>query len=234
MRLGINTLVLLGASLLLITGCAERDGQEVKIDLPEEELGAFIDEKDSPQEESESLSALERGQWKEFAVYIDSGYFKNHFIPSGWMGDHGDIKFNPNWKEGVHSRRSCIKVTYTAEARQGNSWAGMYWQNPENNWGMRKGVGFDLRSAKALTFWARGEQGGEIVREFKMGGISGAYPDTDTASVGPIALTSEWKEYTIDLSDMDLSYIIGGFCWVASALDNPEGMTFYLDDIVYK
>ena len=61
-----------------------------------------------------------------------------------------------------------------------------------------------------------------------------AYPDTDTASMGPIALTQEWKEYTIDLTGMDLSYIIGGFCWVVSAMDNPEGMVFYLDDIIYE
>jgi hypothetical protein len=150
------------------------------------------------------------------------------------MGDHGDMRYNPNWKENVHSRKSCIKITYTAKSSQGNGWAGVYWQNPENNWGMRENVGFDLNMAKKLSIWARGEKGGEVIREFKMGGISGAYPDSDAASIGPITLTNEWKEYAIDLTGMDLSYIIGGFCWVASAMDNPDGMTFYLDDIIYE
>ena len=217
----------------IAAGCATQKEEEVKIELPEEELAAFVEGGDL-EGEVKSLTSLDRGEWKGFAVYVDSGYFKNHFIPSGWMGDYGDIKINPNSKDNVHSRRSCIKITYTAQARQGNSWAGIYWQNPENNWGMREGGGFDLSQATKLTFWARGEKGGEIIREFKMGGISGAYPDTDSTSMGPISLATEWKQYTMDLADMDLSYIIGGFCWVASAMDNPEGMVFYLDDIIYE
>ncbi len=230
----ISVLLVVCLFAFIASGCAkERLEEEVTIDLPEEELGIFVGEEEA-EEEAKGFSSLERGEWKGFVVYIDHGYFKNHFIPSGWMGDHGDIKFNPNWKEDVHSRNSCIKIEYTAEATQGNSWAGIYWQNPENNWGMRKDGGFNLSPATKLTFWARGENGGEVIREFKMGGISGAYPDTDSASIGPVVLTKEWKEYIIDLTGMDLSYITGGFCWVASAMDNPDGMVFYLDDIIYE
>ncbi len=214
-------------------GCAEKPEEEVKIELPDEEMVLFTEEEED-EEDLKGSSALTRGEWKGFPVYVDSSYFKNHYIPSGWMGDYGDMRINPNWKENVHSRKSCIKITYSAAAKQGNGWAGMYWQNPENNWGMRKGGGYDLSPAKKLTFWARGEKGGEMIREFKMGGISGAYPDSDSSSIGPLVLTPEWKEYTIDLEGMDLSYIIGGFCWVASAMDNPDGMTFYLDDIAYE
>jgi len=202
---------------------------EVTIDLPEEELGAG-----ELAESAKGTTTLQRGEWKGFPVYLDNGYFKNHYIPSGWMGDHGDLRINPNWKENVHSRKSCLKIGYTAKASQGNNWAGFYWQNPENNWGMKEGAGFDLSQATKLTFWARGETGEEVIREFKMGGISGAYPDSDTASLGPIVLTQEWEKYTIDLTGMDLSHIIGGFCWVASAMDNPDGATFYLDDIIYE
>lgn len=239
-RRSIGVLLILCAFTIVMSGCTKEEAfeevfeQDVELELPEEELDMLINDEGMVEEEPEGLSSLERGEWQSFAVYIDSGYFKNHFIPSGWMGDYGDIKINPNYKENVHSRRSCMRIEYTAKGRQGNSWAGMYWQNPENNWGMRKGGGFDLSSATKLTLWARGEKGGEIIREFKMGGISGAYPDTDTASIGPIALTTEWKKYTIDLTGLDLSYIIGGFCWVASAMDNEEGMVFFLDDIIYE
>jgi hypothetical protein len=218
--------------MLTVSGCARQE-EEVTLDLPEEELSAFADEEEA-EEESKGLSSLQRGEWKGFPVYIDNGYFRNHFIPSGWMGDYGDMRYNPNWKKNVHSRKSCIRIQYTAESSQGNGWSGIYWQNPENNWGMRPNSGFDLSEAEELTFWARGEKGGEVIREFKIGGISGAYPDTDSVSIGPITLTQEWKEYTIDLEDMDLTYIIGGFCWVASSMDNPGGMVFYLDDIVYE
>jgi len=126
-----------------------------------------------------------------------------------------------------------IKVTYRPNVSQGARWAGMYWQNPPNNWGEKKG-GFDLTGAKKLTFWARGENGGERIEEVKMGGINGTYPDSDIASAGPIILTRDWQQYSIDLLGKDLSYISGGFVWATNLDVNPNGCTFYLDDIRYE
>ncbi|MFH1753568.1 MAG: hypothetical protein ABH875_05240, partial [Candidatus Omnitrophota bacterium] len=185
----------IGLLTFVISGCAQQE-EEVIINLPEEELSAFMSDEEVVEDEAQGLSSLQRGEWKGLPIYLDYGYFRNHFIPSGWMGDHGDMKINPNWKENPYSRKSCIKIGYTAKSSQGNGWSGVYWQNPENNWGMRPNVGFDLTPAKKLTFWARGDKGGEVIREFKMGGISGAYPDTDSASIGPVTLTPEWKQYT--------------------------------------
>ena len=87
---------------------------------------------------------------------------------------------------------------------------------------------------RKLTFWARGEKGGERIEEFKMGGISGPYPDSATASIGPLILTPEWKQYAIDLVGKDLSHVIGGFAWSANLDNNPNGCTFYLDEIRYE
>ncbi len=53
--------------------------------------------------------------------------------------------------------------------------------------------------ATRLTFWGRGENGGERVHEFRIGGIIGQYPDSDVATLSNIRLTKEWKQYTIDL-----------------------------------
>jgi|YNPMSStandDraft_1061717.scaffolds.fasta_scaffold14914_2 hypothetical protein len=167
-----------------------------------------------------------------FYVYKDRISRENHYIPSGWMGDYGDIKLNENWKENPKDGMSCIKIEYSAKRAQGQGWAGIYWQNPANNWGTVKG-GFDLRGATKLTFYARGEKGGEIC-EFKMGGIRGEYSDSDAATTGPVALTKGWKKYTIDLKGLDLSYISGGFCWVITANDNPDGAVIYIDEIVYE
>lgn len=172
-------------------------------------------------------------EFKRFNVFTDANARDNHYIPSGWMGDYGDMKFERAWKENPHSGTTCIKVTYTAEQKQGAGWAGIYWQNPANNWGTKPG-GFDLTGAKKLVFWTRGGKGGEVIAEFKVGGITGEYSDSDQASIGPITLTTEWKRYEIDLTGLDLSYISGGFCWAASAMDNPDGFTLYLDDIYYE
>jgi hypothetical protein len=179
-------------------------------------------------------------QWKSpkndgfFYVYSDQRASGNHFIPSGWMGDYSDIRFDDSSTENPHSGDTCIKITYSAKASQGSGWAGLYWQAPANNWGNSTAGGYNLRGKKRLTFWARGAKGGEVISEFKVGGIGGSRGDSDSASTGSIVLRKQWKKFTIGLADKDLSHIIGGFCWTANRESNPDGITFYLDDIRYE
>jgi len=169
-----------------------------------------------------------------FYVYHGFHSRDNHFAPSGWMGDYGDVRLDDHWKApGSPDAKTVIKISYTAQAKQNNGWAGIYWQNPANNWGSRPG-GFNLNGAKKLVFKARGESGNELVEEFKVGGITGDYADSGSASSGPIALTKDWKEYAINLDGQELSSITGGFCWTVSREGNPNGATFYLDDIRFE
>jgi len=168
-----------------------------------------------------------------FYVYSDSSSIKNHYIPSGFMGDYGDVRIEKASKETPYAGDTCIKTTYSAKSSQGAGWIGIYWQNPANNWGDIDG-GFDLSKATKLTFWAKGVKGGERIEEIKIGGIMGNFPDSDTASIGPVILTNEWQQYTIDLNGKDLTSISGGFCWVTNVDVNPEGATFYFDEIKYE
>lgn len=168
-----------------------------------------------------------------FYVYQDKG-LKNtvKFAPSGWMGDYGDLKLDDGYKEGCADGVTCIKWTYVPKGAQGANWAGAYWQNPPNNWGDKQG-GYDIAEFKRLTFWAKSPENAKIA-EFKIGGISGEFGDSDSASIGPVVLTPEWKKYTIDLAGKDLHHIIGGFCFSANHDDNPKGYTMYLDEIRYE
>lgn len=168
-----------------------------------------------------------------FYVYSDKISLKNHFIPSGWMGDYGDVTIDQSSTEKPYSGDTCIKIIYSGKVSNGARWAGMYWQNPPNNWGNVDG-GYDLSKANKITFWARGEKGGERIEEFKMGGLMGQFPDSDAAGVGPVILTKDWKQYVIDLKGKDLSYISGGFAWSTNVDVNPEGAVFYLDEIKYE
>lgn len=168
-----------------------------------------------------------------FYVYSDKGARVNHFAPSGWMGDYGDLKLNDASTDRPEDGRTAVKWSYTAKGAQGANWAGAFWQDPPNNWGDKPG-GYDLTGYKRLTFWARGEKGGEKIAEFKTGGITGEYGDSDSATLPAIELTQDWKKYTIDLSDKNLAHWIGGFCWSASRDDNPNGFDFYLDDIRFE
>jgi hypothetical protein len=158
------------------------------------------------------------------------------FIPSGWMGDTGDISYLKNYNDSSRDDSTCIEIKYSAAGSNGEGWAGIYWQYPENNWGEKPGR-TDLVGATKLTFWARGALGGEKA-EFKVGGISNPdKPHSDSievpATTDVIVLSNDWTEYTIDLAGQDLSNIIGGFCWVTNTDQNPNGCTIYLDDIKY-
>jgi len=72
---------------------------------------------------------------KDFYVYNDKNSPLNHFIPSGFMGDHNDIKFNDQATNEMATGATSIKITYTAKANQGNKWAGIYWQSAQNKLG---------------------------------------------------------------------------------------------------
>jgi len=172
--------------------------------------------------------------FKPFLVYQDKGTRDNHYIPSGFMPNGNCLKMNDAYRENCYEGSSCIKVVYDVEcSKQDQEWAGIFWLNPANNWGSRKG-GFNLTGATKLTFWARGEKGGERIEEFGIGGITGDYPDTDSAIIGPVVLSKEWRPYTIDLRGKDLAYISGGFSWITNVKVNPDSCTFYLDDIKYE
>lgn len=178
-------------------------------------------------------SYLEDEKIEVFNIYTDKNHRNNHYAPSGWMGDYGDIKLNEGSLENPHSGATCLEITYTGEKLQNAGWMGIYWQNPPNNWGDQMG-GYDLTGYKKLSFWARGKNGGEVISEFKVGGISGTYSDSDSVTVGPVTLTRDWKKYKINFEGTDLSYISGGFAMAAALRDNPNGFTIYLDDIKFE
>jgi hypothetical protein len=168
------------------------------------------------------------------AVYTDKDAPDNHFIPSGWMGDRGDIDFDDASTITPSAGRTCIRLGYSAQGSHGEGWAGIYWQYPEQNWG-DKPQGYDLTGAQRLVFRARGEHGGERA-EFKVGGIRGRYPDSIRLprSTGVLTLTREWQRYEIPLADLDLTHVIGGFVWVTNRQSNPRGSTIYVDEIRFE
>lgn len=167
-----------------------------------------------------------------FYVYADWGSDLNHYVPEGHMGDVSDVVLDDNYQRDPE-RASVIRITYTPIGP--SQWAGIYWWDPPGgDWGGVDG-GFDLSCAKTLTFWARGEEGGEKA-EFKVGGLKGTYQDSlhPALSTGPITLTSGWEQYELDLEGEPLKHIIGGFVWVTNKPSNPDGATIYLDDIRFE
>jgi hypothetical protein len=167
--------------------------------------------------------------------YFDIG---SRFTASGWMGD-GEfgtayIRLQEACKEKPRSGPACVKVTYATFGPK--TWGGIYWQNRTGNWGDYAGDDLSKAGYRYVTFWARGETGDEAV-EFKAGGIIApgkTHADSFEVSLGRVSLTREWRQYRMDLTGKDLSSVIGGFCWVANRPSNPDGLTFYLDDIRFE
>ena len=91
-----------------------------------------------------------------------------------------------------------------------------------------------MTGAEKFVFWVRGDKGGERIEEFKVGGITGEFADSDVAGIGPVVLTQDWQRLVIDLKDKDLSSISGGFVWATNLDVNPDGAVFYLDDMRYE
>ena len=159
-----------------------------------------------------------------------------NFAYDGWMGDaeihgKGAITLDDTWLENPHSPPACIKISY----RPGPAgWAGLYFLTREDNWGGYSGL--DLTGYTKLSWYAKGETGNEVVL-FKAGGIdvSGKkYRDSFGSSLGNVKLEKEWARYEMDLSNKDLSSVIGGFAFAVTKIGNPNGLTFYIDSITYE
>ena len=128
--------------------------------------------------------------------------------------------------ENPYSGQQCLKIEF-----DGSRWGGVSWQAPSNGWGRVQG-GFDLSVATKLSFWARGQNGGEMV-QFKVGETDRTqeFPDSDTRSLDFVALTTEWQKFEIEIGDLDMTEMKSGFTWIVES-DSP--VTFFLDDIVYE
>ncbi|HEX3481431.1 MAG TPA: glycosyl hydrolase family 17 protein [Kofleriaceae bacterium] len=173
---------------------------------------------------------------RPFYVYDDADSGCEHYVPSGFMGDTGDLSLDPRSTEMPFQGRTALRVTYRRSARPARRWAGVYWQAPENNWGTVDG-GFDLSWATTLTFRARGRRGGETVEFFAagLGTTNDRYHDSaPKRTTGLLHMSTSWQRYAIDLRGVDLSRIAGGFGLAVSLSNNPEGAEFFLDEIAYE
>ena len=203
-----------------------------------------------------ALGALEdalEAQLGSVYVYRDFGDTENHFTQKAKMAGLDAslvLDMDENWRENPFGGETCIRCRQTVSPMD---WGGWLFLNgwlaegetaPRLNDGTMNGQGLDLTGARALSFRARGEHGGEMVEFFTCGfGYDGEWgvktvPYADSTgkhSLGCVKLKNEWQEYRIDLTDADASYIVCGFGYVLSgASSNPGDNVFYLDDIRFE
>ena len=150
------------------------------------------------------------------------------YAPTGWMGNTKAIRLDPKWPTNPHEGTVCLRSEFAAT----EGWGGVIWQSPANDWGDLPG-GFDLTGASKLTFWARGEKGGETV-SFSFGALADPkpFPDTAKAALEGITLNPAWQRFEIPVSGKDLSRIKTGFIWTIVGSGRPT--IFYLDSIRWE
>jgi len=167
-------------------------------------------------------------------------------IPAGWMasGDTSSMIELSGSPAGRHTGADCIKARYIHRPKQTFA-AVMWWPKAcglsgiRDAWSQVKACSCsvdvlkagNLRSANRMTFWARGERGGEVI-EFKVG--DDKICPLPGSSSDPLTLTTDWKQYEVDISGLDMKKAVALFTWVATDLHNPNGATFYLDDIQFE
>ena len=159
----------------------------------------------------------------------------------GLMSGSGDpsafIKLERG-QDDCHTGSDCLRFTY----EPGGEWGSVHWwpfcvasatsptlhiaPGPECSINVLQ-VG-NLSEVNRLTFWARGDRGGEIV-EFRVGSVN--VSPRPFRSSGRVTLTTDWQGCEIDLAGMDLVDAIDLFVWFATDRDNPGGAVFYLDDV---
>ncbi len=201
----------------------------------------------------EYLSDVMDQYHRRFYVYEDISSAGNHFHALAKMPDSSAaIRINGSYSSNTHSGATCCRFEYQNITE--DNFGGIYFQNgvlpkdslaPVPNFGEIPNAGINLSGAKSISFWAKGEKGGEKIQFFVAGVGRHAewgfpimpYPDSSPRhpEVGTIfTLTNEWQNFVIDLSGLNLSYVLGGFGWVADDENNPDGVIFYLDDIYYE
>lgn len=176
----------------------------------------------------EPAPAKNRARPATLPLVIYDDRLSDAYAPSGWIGVHHAISLTPDHPDNPKSGRYSLRCGF--DSREG--FGGVVWQNPPNDWGDAPG-GFDLRKAKRLTFWARGDRGGEVV-SFSAGvlGDDKKFRDSARIELPNVTLTPDWKQYSIDVAGLDLSIIKTGFAW--STASRGEPVVFYLDDVRYE
>jgi hypothetical protein len=132
----------------------------------------------------------------------------------------------------AHSPPEAWKITF--ESRGG--FGGFCWKNRAGNEGEAAGDNLSSGGYRRISFWARGEKGGEVA-EFRAGGLGNVktrYRDSFDVSAGKIKLGTSWKEYTIFIQDADLSSVMTPFCVLMYREDNPQDAVVFVDDMEYR
>ena len=144
-------------------------------------------------------------------------------VPWMWMGDRNSITFDPLWTAQTRGESPVIRIKYDYGD---DGWSGIYWTNRDKNTGDLPGA--DLSQHQCVSFWAKGDRGGEVV-ELIAGGVG---DEQMRATTGKFRLSRDWTKYSIPIDDQKRGSVVGciGIFVIADAM---KSATILVDDITY-
>lgn len=179
-----------------------------------------------------------------FWVYRD-GPDGMPFSPHGWMpGEAGQmLKIELASRERPQAGEACLAFEVTWRPPD---WFGVgFFSGPAEPpwWGDDdRGHGVDLSAYDTLSFWARGERGGEQLR-VEIGTLAGKpHGDSLPAAVGTpwLTLSADWQRFELDLSAYrpeQRARVCGGFTVLCARDRQPAGTArtrFWIDTVAYE
>jgi len=148
------------------------------------------------------------------------------------IGSKRKVHLDKASASAAHSPPDAWKIAFD----KSGGFAGVCWKNQAGNEGELPGADLSKGGYRRISFWAKGAKGGEVA-EFRAGGLGNVktrYRDSFDLSAGNLKLLPTWSEYSIYVSDADLSSVMTPFCVLMHQEDNPEGAEVYLDDVQYR
>ncbi len=170
-----------------------------------------------------SLFGIAPLSYADYVIYDDSW----KFYPDGYMGQYNgeetngrSLTFEASCTDTPWQGAKCTKITYD---KNSEDWAGIICYS--------SGEGINLNNFKKFSFKARAAEDNTKV-SFWMG--SGDDSCGEHKIPQPSILSTGWQEFTLDLTEEDMSNVKTLLGFVISnneTISNP--VTFYIDDVRY-
>jgi len=185
-----------------------------------------------PEQATQALSAPSRSRSENPRPAVPALDVSRAYPIVESVGANRRFKLETTSAADAHSPPDAWKISF--ESRGG--FGGFCWKNRAGNEGEAAGDNLSAAGYRRITFWAKGEKGGEVA-EFRAGGLGNVktrHRDSLDVSAGKIKLNAGWHEYSMYVIDADLSSVMTPFCVLLYREDNADGAVVYVDDIEYR
>jgi hypothetical protein len=173
-----------------------------------------------------SASVVPEALAAEFPFHVTDHFQEKVFAGDGESGASLDVQ--DNFVDPEQHCEFCTRIQYPNGAHGTSGFA----------FGADHSI--DFSGAKVLSFWAKGEQGGEKVK-FKIGGKDAADDVSKhkgifkskrfALSTEEVALKNDWKKYEVDLRTSDLADVTTPFGIEISKGQDSKSQVFYVKGI---